>query len=258
MAQRKALRFLMSNGPGSAIQLSGVSKSYFGQSRVLDQISLEVRRGEFLYVLGGSGAGKSTLFRLISTEEASSAGQLKLFGYDLKSVNPSTLRAIRQAMGYVPQNIRLIPDLSVQDNIALSLSLAGRRALTADARTRMGELMERLALTSVRDRAAGSISGGEAQRVAVARALVRNPEIVIADEPTGMQDRDSTWSMMDLLVRANLGGATVLVATHDHEVVRRVRKRCAQMKAGRLAQIEPELRTGASPVMLNQESLCIF
>ncbi len=255
---RKGLGFLMSNGPGSAIQLSGVSKSYFGQSRVLDQITLEVKRGEFLYVLGGSGAGKSTLLRLISTEEASSAGQLRLFGYDLKSVNPSTLRAIRQAMGYVPQNIRLIPDLSVQDNIALSLSLAGRRALTDDARTRMNELLERLALTSVRDRAAGSISGGEAQRVAVARALIRNPEIVIADEPTGMQDRDSTWSMMDLLVRANMGGATVLVATHDQEVVRRVRKRCAQMKGGRLAAIEPELRVGSAPITLNQESLCIF
>lgn len=216
------------------IRLSGVSKGYFGQSRVLEQVNLEVKRGEFLYLLGGSGAGKSTLLRLIATEEAPSLGKVSLFGYDMSSVNPATLRAIRQAMGYVPQNIRLISDLSVHDNIALSLSMAGRRALSFDARKRLDELIDRLGLGPVRDRAAGQISGGEAQRVAVARALVRQPEIIVADEPTGMQDRDYTWQLMDLMVRSQLGGATVVIATHDHEVVRRVRKRCAQMKAGRL------------------------
>jgi len=226
------------------IQLSGVSKGYLGQNRVLDQVHLDIKRGEFLYVLGGSGAGKSTLLRLIATEEAPTQGRLSILGYDLSSVNPATLRAIRQSMGYVSQNVRLIPDLSVQDNIALSLSLAGRRALSGETRIRLDELIERLGLAQLRDRPAGAISGGEAQRVAVARALVRNPDIIVADEPTGMQDRDFTWSMMELFVRANQLGATVLIATHDREVVRRVRKRCAHMSAGRIS--------------LEEASLCIY
>src|SRR4051812_44794957 len=107
------------------ISLNGVSKIFAGQSRVLDQISLELKRGEFLYVVGGTGAGKSTFLRLLATEEGPTSGSVSLFGYGLHSVSPTTLRAIRQMIGYVPQDIRLIPDLTVLDNVALSLSLAG-------------------------------------------------------------------------------------------------------------------------------------
>jgi cell division transport system ATP-binding protein len=217
------------------VVLSGVSKGYFGQTRVLDQVNLELKKGDFLYVVGGSGAGKSSLLRLLATEEEPSMGVLSLFGYNLSTVSPATLRAIRQSLGYVPQDIRLIPDLTVYDNIALSLSLASRRVLSAQAKAKISELLSRLGLESKRDKLASTLSGGEAQRVAVARALVRTPELIIADEPTGSQDRDYTWSLMDLFLKANAGGATVVLATHDREIVRRVRKKCAVLRGGNIA-----------------------
>jgi cell division transport system ATP-binding protein len=217
------------------ISLQHVSKSYFGQAKVLDQVSFTLKKGEFLYLVGGSGAGKSSLLRLLATEEAPCAGSISLFGYDLRSVSPSTLRAIRRVMGYVPQDVRLIPDMTVMDNVSLALSFAGRRALNTQSRARISELLERLGLIDKRDRVASALSGGEAQRVAVARALVRAPELILADEPTGAQDRDYTWSMMDLFLRANSQGSTVVVATHDRDIVRRVRKRCAILKDGKIA-----------------------
>lgn len=217
------------------VHLTGVSKSYFGQARVLESVNLELKKGEFLYVLGGSGAGKSTLLRILATEEMPTLGAVELFTYNLSSCSPSTLRAIRQSIGYVPQNIRLIPDLTVFDNVALSISLAGRPVLNAEWRIKINELLDRLGLIGKRDFLAAHLSGGEAQRVAVARALIRNPELIVADEPTGAQDREFTWSMMDLFLKANLNGATAVIATHDREIVRRVRKRVAHLKAGRLA-----------------------
>lgn len=216
------------------IQLRSVSKNYSGNTSVLDQISLELKKGDFLYVLGGSGAGKSSLLRMLATEEAPSSGTLALFGYALSQMTPATLQAIRRSLGYIPQNVRLLPDLSVEDNVALSLAVASTRALGNDARARIHDLLDKLGLSAMRSKPAGGLSGGEAQRVAIARALVRKPELIIADEPTGSQDKEFTWSVMDLLLRANLTGTTVVIATHDREIVQRVRKRCAVLRSGRL------------------------
>ncbi|OFZ55237.1 MAG: hypothetical protein A2428_02705 [Bdellovibrionales bacterium RIFOXYC1_FULL_54_43] len=224
------------------ISVAGVTK-FYERARVLDQIHLELGKGEFLYLLGGTGAGKSTLLRILSTEELPDAGTVSLFGYDLATVSGTALRAIRQSIGTIPQDIRLIPDFSVLDNVALSVSLGGRRALPAQARSRINDLLERLGLGPRRDQMAMTLSRGEAQRVAVARALARCPELILADEPTGAQDRDSAWGLMDLFLKANLTGAAVILATHDREIVRRVRKRCAVLKSGRL---------------LLEESLCTY
>jgi cell division transport system ATP-binding protein len=218
------------------VNLVSVCKNWHGQARVLDHINLELKRGEFVYLLGGTGTGKSSLLRLLATEDLPSQGSVSLFGYDLSRVAPATLRAIRRLVGYVPQNVQLISDLSVFDNVALSLSLANPRShfLSADARKKIHDSLERLGIAAKKDRLARTLSGGEAQRVAVARAIVRSPELILADEPTGAQDHDHTWSMMDLFVRANMSGATVLLATHDREIVRRIRKKCAVLKQGRL------------------------
>ncbi|MBL7714844.1 MAG: ATP-binding cassette domain-containing protein [Bdellovibrionales bacterium] len=216
------------------VRLSGVSKWYHGQTRVLDHVDLEMNRGDFLYVVGGSGAGKSTLLRLIATDDVASQGQVQVFGYDLAKVNPSTLRTIRQSIGYVPQNHQLISDLSVYENIALSSRLSRNPLSGLNLKNSVHELLEKLNLVALRNRSISQISGGECQRTALARALIRKPEILIADEPTGSQDPETTWVLMDQFLRANTSGTTVLLATHDREIVRRVRKRCAQMKHGRV------------------------
>jgi cell division transport system ATP-binding protein len=225
------------------VSLSGVSKWYHGQTRILDHVNLELKKGDFLYVVGGSGAGKSTLLRMLTTEEIPTMGTVSLFGYNLATVAPSTLKAIRRLLGYVPQEVKLISDLTVFENVALSLSLAGHRVLAAQHKTKIHELLARLGLESKKDKLAQTLSGGEAQRVAVARALVRSPELIVADEPTGAQDRENTWLLMDLFMKANLNGATVVLATHDREIVRRVRKRCAILKGGHVAL---------------EEALCIY
>jgi len=221
------------------VRLTGISKWYNSQQKILDHVTLELKKGEFLYVVGGSGAGKSTLLRLLATEEAPSEGSVSLFGYDVSRVSQTTLTAIRRSIGYIPQNIRLISDLTVYDNIAISISLAGKRALSKDMRNRIFLALEKLGLSQRQNALAASLSGGEAQRVAFARALIREPELIIADEPTGAQDRDYTWSLMDLFTKSNLTGATVVIATHDREIVRRVRKRCATLKLGRVSVEEP-------------------
>jgi len=234
VALGKKVLSLEVGGVSRMVHLSGVSKTYSSKNPVLDQVNLELKKGDFLYVIGGSGAGKSSLLRMLATEENPSAGVVSLFGYSLGSVPPGTLRAIRRALGYVPQNVRLIPDLTVYDNIAVSLSLAGRASAAIEVRRVIDQTLAKLNIQHLREKLASSISGGEAQRVAVARALVRQPELLVADEPTGAQDGDHVWMLMDALVRANLAGTTVVVATHDREIVRRIRKRCAVLRNGRM------------------------
>lgn len=216
------------------IQLQALSKSYSERKNVLDQISLDLNKGDFLYVLGGTGAGKSTLLRMLATEEAPSAGVLSLFGYDVMRANSSTLQAIRRSIGYVPQNIRLISDFTVFENVALGVTLAGTRVARADTRAKIYELLDRLQLMNLRDTLGAKLSGGEAQRVAIARALARGPELLIVDEPTGAQDFQNTWNVMDLLHRSNISGTTLVLATHDREIVRKLRKRCAILSHGKI------------------------
>jgi cell division transport system ATP-binding protein len=216
------------------IQLQSLSKGYSERRKVLDQITLELKKGEFLYVLGGTGAGKSTLLRLLATEEETFHGKLTLFGYDLERASGATLQAIRRSIGYVPQNVRLIPDFTVFENVALGVSLAGSRVARAEVRSKIYELLDRLQLMNLRDTLAARLSGGEAQRVAIARALARGPELLIADEPTGAQDFQNTWNVMDLLHRANIAGTTLVLATHDREIVRKLRKRCAILSHGKV------------------------
>jgi cell division transport system ATP-binding protein len=213
------------------IALKGVSKWYTNQPRVLDQVSFDLKQGGFLYVLGGTGAGKSSLLRILATQEPPSSGTVSLFGYDLARISFSTLRTIRQALGFIPQNVALIPDLSVYDNVALSVSLAGNKGVGSPA-SKISELLHDLGLENRRYALARTLSGGESQRVAVARALARKPELIIADEPTGAQDRQYVWSLMDLLIKAHKAGSTVILATHDREIVRRLRKQCAVLKGG--------------------------
>lgn len=217
----------------TVIRLTSVAKSFETGHRVLDSVNLDIKNGEFLYVVGGSGAGKTTLLRMLATEETPTAGHVSLFGYNLTQVRGSRLQSIRRAIGYVPQNVRLIPDLSVYDNLAISVTLAGRSKAQNHV-MKLSEVAEKLGLSHRLKTLAGALSGGEAQRVAVARALVREPDLIIADEPTGAQDNEHTWAMMELFAKMNQAGTTVILATHDREIIRRVRKRCVWLRSGHI------------------------
>lgn len=216
------------------IRLQALSKVYPEKVKVLDAVQLELKPGEFFYVLGGTGAGKSTLLRLLAIEEMPTSGLLSIFDYDITQANKSVIQSIRQNVGYIPQQARLIGDLTVFENIALGAELTGKSSMKAELRHKIYELLDKLNLIGLRDTEAYKLSGGESQRVAVARALIREPKLLIADEPTGAQDLQNAWAVMDVIHRAHTRGSTVLVATHDREIVRRLRKPCATLGQGKI------------------------
>lgn len=223
------------------ITLTGVTKSYANTQRpapILENVSLKINKGEFMYVVGDSGAGKTTLLKMLFGEETPSRGAIEVFGQDLSKADSGKIQAMRRRMGVIFQDLRLIDELTSYDNVALSLETAAGSGPMGVAHFNFKRAVEEsLAMVgagSVARKKVKSLSGGERQRVAAARALVRQPEILIADEPTGSLDREHTWSLMDLFQKLHLRGATVLIATHDREIVRRVRRRSCVLKSGKL------------------------
>lgn len=213
------------------ISLSSVSKTYpNGGSPVFDNVSLKINKGEFLYIVGDSGAGKTTLLKLLCGEERPTRGVVNVFGEDLARAQPEKMQTLRQRIGVIFQDLRLIDELSAYDNVALALR-TGSGAYSGRA---VDEALAMVGLGKKSGKCTGSLSGGERQRVAAARAIVRQPEILLADEPTGSLDREHTWGLMDLFQKLHLRGTTILVATHDREIVRRVRRRSCILKGGRL------------------------
>jgi cell division transport system ATP-binding protein len=229
------------------ISLTGVYKTYQNGpalikplgGHVLDNVNLRIQRGEFVYVIGDSGAGKTTLLKLLYGEEVPNRGHVEVLGLDLSRADQSLLGKLRRRVGVIFQDLRLVEELSVFDNVVLSLESAAdelreslkRRALWKRA---CEEVLGAVGLMSLAKKSAGTLSGGEKSRVAAARALIRQPELLIADEPTGALDRDHTWNLIDLFQKMHLRGTTVILATHDREIVRRARRRSCILKAGKL------------------------
>lgn len=203
---------------------------------MLQNVSLDVGRGEFIYVLGGSGAGKSTLLRLLSTEAFPTSGEVEVFGFKTSQLSRDALAEVRRTIGYVPQDSQLIADLTVSENVELSWRFGPTKNKNRDERLALRETLERLKLFDKRDVPCSLLSGGEQQRVAIARALVRSPDLLILDEPTGAQDREMTWDLMQILQQINQQGTTVILATHDRELVRKIRKKCVVLREGALKQ----------------------
>lgn len=212
------------------ISLQGVSKHF--QGAVFENVSLKISKGEFVYIVGDSGAGKTTLLKLLYGEERPTQGSVQVFGQDVLRADTDMLQAIRRKIGVIFQDLKLIEDLTVADNVALSLETAD--LTRTDKKRALDETLALVGLGKMANKKVKLLSGGEKQRVAAARALVRKPEILIADEPTGSLDREHTWSLMDLLQKIHLRGTTVLLATHDREIVRKVRRRSFVLKGGRL------------------------
>lgn len=205
-------------------------------------MNLELRKGDFLFIVGDSGAGKSTLLKLISGDEKPTEGSALLDGAHSLSENSAPVRSLRRRMGVVYQDYRLLPNRSVFDNIALPLffgragaGIAKVSAVGATARKLVENSLRLVDLpVSLLDTDVDVLSGGERQRVAIARAIINLPDILVADEPTGSLDHDHTWAIMDLFQKLNLKGMTIVVATHDRDIVRRVRKRTAHLSSGSL------------------------
>lgn len=213
------------------IRLYHVSKRY-GDVHALQDINLHVAKGEFCYVTGPSGAGKSTMLKLLYGAVRPSAGKLLVGGIDVARLKRRELPGLRRNMGIVFQDFKLIPTRTVAENVALSLEVIG---------TPRGEIGRRvqavLSIVGLRGRGDDrpmTLSGGEQQRVAVARAIVNDPSIVLADEPTGNLDGAMAIEVMEILQAINLRGTTVLVATHDHGLMQRFPYRTLRFRAGRL------------------------
>jgi cell division transport system ATP-binding protein len=212
------------------ITFSHVYKTYPGPVHALRDISIEIQKGEFLFLTGKSGAGKTTLFRMISAYDKPSSGLIQVAGYDLNTITAGEVPFFRRKIGVVFQDFRLLRGRTVFENVALPLEIRGDRQ--QGLQRRVEEMLDHVGLIYKKNSPIEQLSGGEQQRVSIARALIHQPGVLIADEPTGNLDPQMSEEIMDLLERVNAQGTTVVVATHDHELVRRRAKRVIQIHGG--------------------------
>jgi cell division transport system ATP-binding protein len=227
------------------IQLFHVTKEYPGDGPALQDVTLEIEKGEFVFLTGPSGAGKSTLLKLIFCDEPATSGQLLLFGKNVAKIRPAAIPFVRRNIGVVFQDFKLLPQRTVHENVALPLEV--RSLADRDIRKRVRGLLRSVGLEHRADKFPPSLSGGEQQRVAVARALAADPALLLADEPTGNLDPDRTLEVMDLLHGANARGTTVVVATHDRSLLERYKRRVVVLERGRLLSDGDSVRRAASP-----------
>jgi cell division transport system ATP-binding protein len=217
------------------IRLDDVTKVYPSQARpALDHVSLEVDKGEFVFLVGASGSGKSTLLRLVLREERATNGTVHVAGKDVAKLSNWKVPQLRRQIGTVFQDFRLLPNKTVHENVAFALEVTGRPG--HQIVKVVPEVIELVGLAGKEDRYPGELSGGEQQRVAVARAFVNRPAILIADEPTGNLDPTTSVGIMKLLDRINRTGTTVVMATHDADIVDQMRRRVIELDRGLLVR----------------------
>jgi len=214
------------------VQLFHVFKQYAGEAPALSDVTLEVGRGEFVFLTGPSGAGKSTLLKLVFCAEPPTGGQLLVFGRNVAKVRPGQIPHLRRMIGVVFQDFKLLPYRTVYENVAFPLEVRGLGP--KDVRRKVTATLRSVGLELKAGKFPLSLSGGEQQRVAVARALVGDPALLLADEPTGNLDADRTLEVMDLVEAANARGTTVVVATHDRSIIARYQRRVIALEAGRM------------------------
>ncbi|PBB05612.1 MULTISPECIES: cell division ATP-binding protein FtsE [Salimicrobium] len=218
------------------IEMQGVYKTYPNGVTALNGLDVRIQQGEFVYVVGPSGAGKSTFTKLIFREEKPSKGSIHINDLDLAAMKERRIPKLRRNIGVVYQDFRLLPRLTVYENVAFALEVIEERP--AEIKTRVMDVLEQVRLKNKARFIPDELSGGEQQRVSIARAIANRPRILIADEPTGNLDPETSWEIMHILEEINQTGTTILMATHNREVVNRVRKRVIAIEDGVIVRDE--------------------
>lgn len=212
------------------IEFKGVSKVYDTGVEALKDVNIRIEKGEFVFIVGASGAGKSTFLKLVMREETASAGEVIINDFKLSKLRRRDIPYLRRTMGIVFQDFRLIGNMTVYDNVAFAMRVIG--ASKREVRTRVPYI---LGLVGLQDKAKSfprELSGGEQQRVGLARALVNNPSLIIADEPTGNIDPDLSYEIVELLSEINRRGTTVLMVTHERDLVQKFHRRVIEIEDG--------------------------
>ncbi|MER3413299.1 MAG: cell division ATP-binding protein FtsE [Armatimonadota bacterium] len=214
------------------VEFQGVSLEYPCNVVALHEINLTIRQGEFVFLLGATGSGKSTLLKLLLRELKATSGRVMIQGRDLSMVSEKSVPLLRRQIGFVPQDIGLLPNKKVWENLAYAMRAAGHTKY--EVRRRVPEFLERLNLLHRAGAFPRALSGGEQQRVAIARALVNNPTLLLADEPTGHLDPETSREILHILDDINTRGTTVVMATHDMPVVRLLPRRVIRLEGGKV------------------------
>jgi len=223
-------------GVGSMILFEDVTKIYEPDVTALRGVTFVIEKGEFVFVVGASGSGKSTLIRLLLKEIDPTAGRIMVGGRDLTRLAHNKVSLLRRNVGCVFQDFKLLPSRTAADNVAYALKVQGESR--SSIRRKVPEVMNMVGLAHKMNSFPDELSGGEQQRVSIARAVVNHPPLLVCDEPTGNLDPDTSVGIMQLLYRINRAGTTILMVTHDREMVDKMRKRVIALEDGRLARDE--------------------
>ena len=218
------------------IKFNNVTKIYHPDTIVLRDISFEVERGEFVSIVGKSGSGKTTLTRLILGLEEPSEGEVFFEETNLNSISSSKIQDLRRKIGVIYQDYKLLPTKTVYENVSYIMAVEGKP--DKEIHVEVPKVLDVIGLTGKEDNFPSELSGGEQQRLAIARALVNHPDIIIADEPTGNLDPYNTYEVISLLQKINQTGKTIILATHDREVINKLAKRVITLEEGRIVRDE--------------------
>jgi cell division transport system ATP-binding protein len=224
------------SGDVPVVELRDVSKVYPGGSVGLEHASLKIGRGEFVFLVGATGCGKSTCIRLLMKELEASSGDVLIAGKKLNDIDRSKVPYLRRNIGTVFQDYKLLPNRTVYDNVAYSLQVIGEQR--DEIRRKVPDILRLVGLSTKLHNFPDELSGGEQQRVSIARAFVNHPPLLLADEPTGNLDPETSIGIMQLIYRINKTGTTVVVATHDKEMVDKMRRRVIELREGRIIRDE--------------------